>query len=214
MGEKELDKVTAFDTLFTTNKIQMCKVLLSYLPTSSQKTLAVYIKLSELAYTISFFREHPDACLPGISSDHFSDSPAKSNEDFPHICDELMPYLSPGEQDRIRQMKNMMQSFQHMQEMMEMMQMMKELFPETESASPEGNEGNGADANILSALTGMSGMNIDPSIIAQIMQMMNGTPFSSAETSTEQTEETPAKQAESTPDDSDSSDSSTPDPIN
>lgn len=63
MEEKELDKVAAFDTLFTTNHIQMCKVLLSYLPAPYQSTLAVYIKLAELNYTFSFLKRHPRAYL-------------------------------------------------------------------------------------------------------------------------------------------------------
>ena len=38
------DKIQAFDALFTTNHIQMYKILLPYLEASLQKQLAVYIK--------------------------------------------------------------------------------------------------------------------------------------------------------------------------
>ena len=141
MDEKDLDKVTAFDTLFTTNHIQMCKVLMSYLEPPARQTMAVYIKLAELNYTLSFLKRHPFAAFPAGTS------PAKP--DIGKICEEIQPYLNPSEQNRLKSVMNTMQSFQNLQDMMEMMQMMKELFPE---GSGEG----GAD--LLSGLAGLSGM--------------------------------------------------------
>ncbi|MCM1186662.1 MAG: hypothetical protein NC251_09055 [Lachnoclostridium sp.] len=172
MEEKELDKVTAFDTLFTTNRIRMYKVLLSYLPPSFQRNLAVYIKLSELHYTLSFFNRHPRANLCGSpygppfgsfpANGQRSSSPITGqgfsfmdNEGFSRLFDDISPYLSQREQNRLAQMKNIMQSMKNMQEMMEMMEIMKSLFPED-----TGNFDN---------------MNFDPSMLTQIMQMMNST---------------------------------------
>lgn len=130
MEGKELDKVAAFDTLFTTNRIQMYKVLLSYMPPSFQKTLAIYIKFSELHYTLSFFNRHPHASLCSSSHTGGQGFSYADSEGFSHLFDDLSPYLSQGEQNRFAQMKNMMQSMKNMQEMMEMMEMMKSLFPE------------------------------------------------------------------------------------
>lgn len=197
MEGKELDKVTAFDTLFTTNHIQMCKVLLSYLPLSHQKLLAVYIKFSELIYTLSFFQNHPGAHLAGFCADASPftgrDASGQNEADFPRMCDELMPYLSPAERDRVSQMKSMMQNMKNMQDMMEMMQMMKELFPEEGGDGGDGENnrdddpgggsgfsgdsgsdgGSGFNTNMLSALAGMTGMDIDPAMLSQVMQMFN-----------------------------------------
>ena len=44
MDEKEKDAVFLFDTLYTTNHIQMLKILLSYFPENSRNQLAIFIK--------------------------------------------------------------------------------------------------------------------------------------------------------------------------
>ena len=59
MDEKEQDHVAAFDMLFTTNQLQLMKVLLPCLSPSMQKYFAIYIKYQELQYTISYFRGLP-----------------------------------------------------------------------------------------------------------------------------------------------------------
>lgn len=142
MEEKEFDKVTAFDTLFTTNRIQMYKVLLAYLPPSFQKTLAVYIKLSELYYTLTFFNRHPRASLCGSVFSARQDFSYGDSEGFSRLFDDISPYLSPEEQNHFTKIKNMMQSMKNMQEMMEMMEMMKSLFPEGTGNVPENFTGN------------------------------------------------------------------------
>lgn len=175
MEEKEFDKVTAFDTLFTTNHIQMYKVLLAYLPPSFQKTLAVYIKLSELYYTLTFFNRHPRASLCGSSFSPRQDFSYTDSEGFSRLFDDISPYLSPGEQNRFAQIKNMMQSMKNIQEMMEMMEMMKSLFPE------------GMGTFTGDGMPNMPDMNFDPSILAQAMQMMNGVADSTTESATSPT---------------------------
>ena len=59
MDSKQSDRVMAFDALFTTNHIQMLKLLLSYMEPSVQGRLAVYIKFLELQHTLQLIREHP-----------------------------------------------------------------------------------------------------------------------------------------------------------
>ena len=61
MGERDQDKVTTFDTLFTNNQIQKLKILMTYLDRSMQKNMAIYIKYLELQYTMEFFRRFPSA---------------------------------------------------------------------------------------------------------------------------------------------------------
>jgi len=119
------DKVVAFDTLFTTNHIQMLKILMSYVEPSRQKTMAVYIKFLELQYTLSFFKKHPHSSL----SHHPKDDPPGTSK----ILEEILPFCTPDQQEQFRQIKNMMDTFENMQEMMETIQMMKELFPEGEN---------------------------------------------------------------------------------
>ncbi len=120
MEENEMGSIAAFDSLFTTNRIQMMKVLLPYLKTEQQGALAVYIKMMELNYTLSFFRNNPHAMPLRF--------PQKS--DSSRLWDEILPFCNPAERNRVESMKNMMQNMKQMQEMMETMQMMQEMFPD------------------------------------------------------------------------------------
>lgn len=158
--ERESDKITAFDALFTTNHLRKCKALLSYLPPSLQKTLAVYIKFSELQYTLAFFRARP-----AKHAFFHADSSG-----FSQMMDDISPYLSPREQSQCAQIRQMMQNMEQMQEMMEMMEMVKSLFPEgipgvagmpDMDSMPE-----------VQGMPGVQGMPFDPAMLAQIMQMM------------------------------------------
>lgn len=150
MEENGQEKVIAFDTLFTTNHIQMLKILLTYMEPSSQKTVAVYIKFLELQYTLSFFKMHPASSLPRF--------PHEDSFNASKLCDEILPLCSQTEQGKLKQMKNMYQNFENMQEMMQMVQMMKDLFPEGEN--PFGQDPSGL-------FSGMSGMDM-----SQIFEML------------------------------------------
>lgn len=153
MEGKELDKVTAFDTLFTTNHIQMMKVLSSYLPPSSLQNLAIYIKVAELQYTLQLFHKHPHASLQLL--------PHEETFDTTKMCEEVLPFCSPAQQEHLQQMKNMMEQYKNMQDMMEMMKLMQEL------SGSEGNDSEGAGAG------GFSGM---PDNFADMLSMLSGMP--------------------------------------
>ncbi len=152
MEEKGTSLVTAFDSRFTTNKIQMLKVLMSWIPSSQQGMFAVYIKFLELQYTLSLLNR-PEAYMPNIrhlSADFFSGD----NSDTIELLDELLPYSSQADRPKIDGMKNMLQNMGKIKEMMEMAEMMKEMFPE--------GFGSGTDnpMDILSGMAGMSGMDM------------------------------------------------------
>lgn len=143
MAQNSQEKVIAFDTLFTNNHIRMLKVLLTYVEPPRQSALAVYIKVLELQYTLSFYKKHPTAFCADFPHEDFCNTS--------RLCDELLPLCSPSEQEKVNRAKNMVQNFTNMQEMMQMMQMMKEIFPE--------GAGNGENmGDILSGLSGMPGM--------------------------------------------------------
>nr|WP_318683160.1 hypothetical protein [uncultured Acetatifactor sp.] len=157
MDEKGQDKVMAFDTLFTTNHLQMLKVLTSYLDPAAQKSMAVYIKWMELQYTLSFFRKYPGASLAGL--------PREDKFDGSRLCDEMLPYCVPREKEQLQSMKNMFQNLAGMQEMMEMMQMMKELFPEGE------NPFQGDASEMLSGLMGKGKAQEGQMDLSQLMSL-------------------------------------------
>ncbi|MCM1058175.1 MAG: hypothetical protein NC517_11290 [Firmicutes bacterium] len=161
MEEKGTSPVTAFDSLFTTNKIQMLKVLLAWIPSSQQGIFAVYIKFLELQHTLTLLQR------PGIlyansrrlSTDFFSGD----NSDTIELLDELLPYSSQIDRTRIDNMKNMLQNMGRLKEMMEMAEMMKELFPdgfggENPMGMPSADGMSPMD--ILSGMAGMSGADI------------------------------------------------------
>ena len=117
--QKRPDKIQAFDSLFTTNQIQICKLLLSYLEPSMQKSLAVYIKYMEFRYPISYFQLHPEAFLPHEQS-----------PDTNMICNEILPFCSPSQKKQVEQFAGLFSNLKNMKEMMETINMMKEMFPD------------------------------------------------------------------------------------
>lgn len=121
------DKVYAFDTLFTNNRIQMLKVLMAYVPPQIQRSLAVYIKILELKYTLEQTRYQSDLFF--LSE---NDSDESGTCDTAALFSELMPYCPPPEQEKLRSMQETYQNIVNMQETMQTLQMMKELFPEGE----------------------------------------------------------------------------------
>lgn len=147
MGDKELDKVAAFDTIFTTNHIQIMKILLCYLNPQAQKSFAVCIKLSELQYTLSLFHSHPHASLHAASMD--------GPPDPMQLLDEILPYCTHSEKENLQHLQEMLRSFNNMQETMQMIQSLKELFPDGEGVFSEGGPFAGNFADILSGLGGM-----------------------------------------------------------
>lgn len=155
MEGKNTDPVSAFDSLFTTNKIQMLKVITSRLPPEQQTGFAVCIRLMELQYTL-FLLRHPSEFSISPAGKLSADFLSGDNADTLELLDELIPYSSAEEQKRIQGMKNMLQNLTKMKEMMSMLDMLKELFP-------EGFGGDGDNpGDILSAFAGMSGADLSP----------------------------------------------------
>lgn len=159
MDNQKQDKIVAFDTLFTTNHIQMLKILLAYMDSPMQKKMAVYIKFLELQYTLSFFRSYTASVLPGFEP--------QKNIHISTLCDELLPLCGHDGQEQLKQMKSMFENLSGMQEMLQMIQAMKDLFPEGENPF-------GADTSAL--FTGLSGMpdvsGMDMSQLFEMFQSM------------------------------------------
>lgn len=122
MDDKRIDKAAAFDTLFTSNRIQILKILAYYMDPRLLKGLAVYIKMSELQYTLTLFRRHPETSL--------CIAPSSANEETAtELCNDLMPLCDETQKSALRQITQMMDNIHNFQEMMEMVQTMQELFP-------------------------------------------------------------------------------------
>lgn len=158
---KEPDAIAAFDSLFTTNRIQMLKVLLPRLSPEAQGNFAVYIKFLELQYTMGFLQRHPSISLTGSGKQLSGSLFQGDNADTIELLDELLPFSGPEERTKLEGMRNMLQNMGKMQEMMEMMQMLQEMFPEV-----MGGAGGMGTENPMDILSGMAG-----SDMASIFQM-------------------------------------------
>jgi len=116
MDEKGQDNVAAFDTLFTTNKIQIMKALLPCFDRSLQKYLAIYIKYLELQYTISYFRNNPCPICPQTP---------QGDEDVQKILLSLLPYCTEAQKQKLQQIQQALSSLETYREMMQMMELLQ-----------------------------------------------------------------------------------------
>ena len=117
------DRVLAFDALFTTNHIQMLKLLIGYMEPSMQGKLAAYIKFMELKYTLDLITKHP----------HISIVPNKNEDSSPKataLLEDILPFTTPDQRTQLENIKSMLQNAESIKEMMEMMELLKEMSPE------------------------------------------------------------------------------------
>lgn len=158
------NKAELFNIRFSNNQINMLKVLFSFLPNSSQKDFAIYIKCLELQYTLQYY--NPQNRYYN-SPYHSPDNKNTANTiDIPLICDELMPFCDEQKRQLFLQMRNLFQTMQNMQELMELFETMKEVFP----------DGTGGDSGVFGGFSPemfatMGNMNGDASM--DFSQMIN-----------------------------------------
>lgn len=95
--------MTPLDELVTPPTLYTLKLLLPYMPASTQRTLAVLVKFFELKRTMEAFYGFGNGSK-NMSSDT--------------ILNDLKPYMNPKEQEMMEQMEGMM----NMMEMMKQMQ--------------------------------------------------------------------------------------------
>ena len=133
MEKQGPDSIQAFDTLYTTNQIQILKLLLPFCPPQTQRSLAVLIRLLELNYTIGFVRSHPEAF-------HAPPDPLS----FTDLCAKVRGFCPPD----LQAMLDQLISFQNAMQMYEQIKPLLELFAEqgadsgfprdTDDGSPQG----------------------------------------------------------------------------
>lgn len=123
MENHDNDPITAFDTLYTSNHLQMLKIVLPYMQTEMQKFIAVYIKLNELFITIQFSK----------NKEEHSSFPAQQEMDMAYLVKHLSPYLSESEKEMMNQFANMQENMEQFKQMSQMMQMMNEMGGSPES---------------------------------------------------------------------------------
>ena len=118
---KVSEKIYAFDSLYTTNHIQMLKVLLPCLNPSLQRTLTLYIKFLELFYAIHFLNTHPYA-IKGCVFDHTSFH-------FDTFIKDIEPYISSQEAETFRQLNQGIKTARQFEKMQQKMESLKDILP-------------------------------------------------------------------------------------
>ena len=134
MDEKEKDAVFLFDTLYTTNHIQMLKILLSYFPENSRNQLAIFIKFQEFQYTMEYVKNHTVSLSAQSTSE-------KKELDIASLCQALSPYCTEKERkmfDQVLQMKSNMDKYQEIMKIMPLMESMMSENTNTDSADGMG----------------------------------------------------------------------------
>lgn len=124
MENNNLDSITAFDTLYTTNHLQMMKILLPHLQEDMQPPIAVYIKLNELIFALRFSKES----RPKINS-----GSCKKELDIQALICEISPYLNGNEKEMLKQLADMKENMEKFQQISQMMQMMEGMSDSPES---------------------------------------------------------------------------------
>lgn len=160
MDKQEHDKITAFDTLFTNNHIQILKIVMTYCDNQLQKKIAVYIKYLELQYTLAYYNSHPSE-LCGCSFE-------KNEFNISNLCSEILPFCTKEEKQKVEQISGFLRTIEMYKEMSKTFELMKDIFPDgfgdgfpfgmSPDGTPDsdgGNMNNNTNNNMVDMLMGM-----------------------------------------------------------
>ena len=132
MDDKDKDAVLLFDTLYTTNHIQMLKILLSYIPDRYHIKLALFIKYQEFQYTLHYMKSHT------ISTDNQEETDI-SSIDFVSLYKELSPYFTEEEKAKFSQFIQMKNAMDQYRDILKLMPVIEPLMNSNENDSSESN---------------------------------------------------------------------------
>lgn len=148
MEIKEFDCVAAFDTLYTTNHIQILKVLLSHLPAEQSGDMAVFIKFMELQHALSYSKS-----MKGRKPELNICSRPDNKFNLPSFLEDIQNYCTESERQRFKKIKELfktMDMYQEMQGFMEMMPALSQSFGGSQSSGDgDGSAGSGIDMSAL-----------------------------------------------------------------
>lgn len=110
-AEMEHTPMTPFDLLTCSESTRMLKLILPFTPPSSQRSLALLIKVTELQQTVKYFK--------GFSADAAACSMGNEKQSMMEIFNSIKDYLPKAQQesfDSIAQIMQMMELFSQMNE--------------------------------------------------------------------------------------------------
>lgn len=124
MDETGKDAVCLFDTLYTTNHIQMLKILLPYLNVNIQNQLALYIKFQEFKYTYTYIQTYNRPIF----------QEKKRDFDIQSLNKQITPYCTDEEVNKIRQLLSVFQNLDQINEFKKYMPLFESLMSNSEHA--------------------------------------------------------------------------------
>lgn len=124
MNDSVCDPITAFDTLYTTNGLQVLKILLPHLQKDIQPGIAVYIKLNELLFSLRFSKGLKECSAPL--------STGKETDMQELIC-EISPYLNGNEKEMLQKIADLKDNMERFKQISRMMQMIEDMGDSPES---------------------------------------------------------------------------------
>lgn len=122
MEHIDCNSIAAFDTLYTTNHIQMLKILLPYLDHPQRQQITICIKYLELRHTLSCCRIPPS--LSGCSGpgntppEHFC---------IQQICEQILPFCTSAEKQKLEQIRQLFHSMETYREISSMMELFRQM---------------------------------------------------------------------------------------
>lgn len=108
----ENDKIAAFDTLYTSNHIQIMKLALPLMPPDKQYFGAIFIKYMELHYTIQLGKYLKNPLYACSGPDSYG---------MEHFLKEIVPFCTEKEAEKINKISGMIKSFKTFQEIKSML---------------------------------------------------------------------------------------------
>lgn len=144
MEKKPLRPISPFDELVVPPSLQNLKLLLPYIPESSQETLGTFVKFLEFKETLSYFRKRHFYVHSQESRDSLPASPAE-------ILEAIKPYLAPQDAAVIDTVTNMLQ----MMEMVKTFQEFSSSEASDDSTQQENSGFSGADFSPVDLLMNM-----------------------------------------------------------
>lgn len=148
MEHSEHKSILAFDTLYTSNHIQILKILLPFLGDAQQKWMAVLIKFLELQYTLELIK------LPGSAFPcDFSNRVNNSSPDIVEIFEQIKNFCTPDERALFDQIARLKSTFDQYEQMMQMMELFQQMMPSEDSRDKTSENSFGDFSSLLGNLS-------------------------------------------------------------
>lgn len=170
-----MDKIAAFDTLYTNNHIQICKLLLPLLPKDKQYFFAIFIKFLELQHTIQYGQKllfQTENCNASIN--------------YQNLCQDVLPYCTQEEEHLVKKILELLKTMDTVNSLKPLMEMMNQFHM---SGPEEGRDSSAFDFSSLFSMGDFFQGNMNSDILNNLKDLMPdaGKDFFSQENNCEET---------------------------